>query len=272
MAKKDLFATVLRGFHKEEVTRYLNELLRKFEGEKEDIRKKYIKERDENRELNRKLALLREENTTLAKDLLEANRKAGELAEALEQAKQMAKSGSTPQQVMFSETNLNKLRQLADQIKNKMEQARKMEAQAKEQSEQIIKEAQQQRQIILSGNATAQADEIGKKQHEEMAKETQEQYEEVMRQAREEKERIVAQAKAEKEKELLLLRDEIIKTKQEITGMMDKMDKITIELDQFAVPVSAFFEKAQDQAEQNEQAEQTEHKSKNDIFDSIFSL
>ena len=35
MAKGDLFSTVLRGFHKEQVSQYLNDLIRKYEQEKD---------------------------------------------------------------------------------------------------------------------------------------------------------------------------------------------------------------------------------------------
>ena len=41
MAKGDLFSTVLRGFHKEQVSQYLNDLIRKYEREKEELNKKY---------------------------------------------------------------------------------------------------------------------------------------------------------------------------------------------------------------------------------------
>ena len=40
MAKGDLFSTVLRGFHKEQVSQYLNDLIRKYEREKEGLYKK----------------------------------------------------------------------------------------------------------------------------------------------------------------------------------------------------------------------------------------
>ena len=39
MAKGDLFSTVLRGFHKEQVSQYLNDLIRKYEREKEELNK-----------------------------------------------------------------------------------------------------------------------------------------------------------------------------------------------------------------------------------------
>ena len=41
MAKGDLFSTVLRGFHKDQVSQYLNDLIRKYEREKEELNKKY---------------------------------------------------------------------------------------------------------------------------------------------------------------------------------------------------------------------------------------
>lgn len=40
MAKGDLFSTVLRGFHKEQVSQYLNDLIRKYEREKEELKQK----------------------------------------------------------------------------------------------------------------------------------------------------------------------------------------------------------------------------------------
>ena len=41
MAKGDLFSTVLRGFHKEQVSQYLNDLIRKYEREKEELNQKF---------------------------------------------------------------------------------------------------------------------------------------------------------------------------------------------------------------------------------------
>ena len=41
MSKKELFTTVLRGFHKAEVTRYLTEIIHKYEREKAEIDRKY---------------------------------------------------------------------------------------------------------------------------------------------------------------------------------------------------------------------------------------
>ena len=39
--RKEVFTTVLRGFHKEQVSQYLNDLIRKYEREKEELNKKY---------------------------------------------------------------------------------------------------------------------------------------------------------------------------------------------------------------------------------------
>ena len=73
MAKGDLFSTVLRGFHKEQVSQYLNDLIRKYEREKEELNKKYegispnvVQElRQENDRLRRELEQEKTRNTEL---------------------------------------------------------------------------------------------------------------------------------------------------------------------------------------------------------------
>ena len=73
MAKGDLFSTVLRGFHKEQVSQYLNDLIRKYEREKEELNKKY-----EGISLN-VVQELRQENDRLRRELEQEKTRNAEL-------------------------------------------------------------------------------------------------------------------------------------------------------------------------------------------------
>lgn len=73
MAKGDLFSTVLRGFHKDQVSQYLNDLIRKYEREKEELNKKYEGISPEAMET------LRRENARLRQELEKEKARAAEL-------------------------------------------------------------------------------------------------------------------------------------------------------------------------------------------------
>lgn len=133
MAKGDLFSTVLRGFHKEQVSQYLNDLIRKYEREKEELNKKYegISPND--------VQELRQENDRLRRELEQEKR-----AMQNWNSKREDFSGSSGGQ------DLEKLRLLASQIKSRMEEARQMEQAAHRESERIIAAARMEGQTILN--------------------------------------------------------------------------------------------------------------------------
>ena len=124
MAKGDLFSTVLRGFHKEQVSQYLNDLIRKYEREKEELNKKY-----EGISLN-VVQELRQENDRLRRELEQEKTRNAELEQ------QKGKISPDHQE----DQDLEKLRLLASQIKSRMEEARQMEQAACRESERIIAE------------------------------------------------------------------------------------------------------------------------------------
>ena len=134
MAKGDLFSTVLRGFHKEQVSQYLNDLIRKYEREKEELNKKY-----EGISPN-VVQELRQENDRLRRELEQEKTRNAELEQ------QKGKISPDHQE----DQDLEKLRLLASQIKSRMEEARQMEQAAHRESERIIAAARMEEQTILN--------------------------------------------------------------------------------------------------------------------------
>lgn len=134
MAKGDLFSTVLRGFHKDQVSQYLNDLIRKYEREKEELNKKYEGISPEAMET------LRRENARLRQELEKEKARAAELG---------AQNGQ-PAPKAQEDPDLEKLRLLASQIKSRMEEARQMEQAARRESERIIAAARLEGQTILN--------------------------------------------------------------------------------------------------------------------------
>lgn len=134
MAKGDLFSTVLRGFHKEQVSQYLNDLIRKYEREKEELNKKY-----EGISPN-EVQELRQENDRLRRELEQEKTRNAELEQ------QKGKISPDHQE----DQDLEKLRLLASQIKSRIEEARQMEQAARRESERIIVAARMEEQTILN--------------------------------------------------------------------------------------------------------------------------
>ena len=132
MAKSDLFSTVLRGFHKEQVTQYVSELTRKYEREKEELHKKY-----EGMDPGQ-IQFLMQERDRLQKELEEANRKIAGL-----------EGGGLAQQQEAEQIGLERLKLLAKQMKSRIEEAKQMEREARQQSERIIEAAKQEGKTIL---------------------------------------------------------------------------------------------------------------------------
>ena len=143
MAKGDLFSTVLRGFHKDQVSQYLNDLIRKYEREKEELNKKYEGISPEAMET------LRRENARLRQELEKEKARAAELG---------AQNGQ-PAPKAQEDPDLEKLRLLASQIKSRMEEARQMEQAARRESERIIAAARLEGQTILNKAKEASASE-----------------------------------------------------------------------------------------------------------------
>lgn len=237
MAKGELFATVLRGFHKDQVNRYIAEVLRRFELEKEELKKRLQKEQQRNRELTKNIAQMREENNLLAKELLQANEK-NLLLQQTEKKPAPKKEPSKAGSAVFSEETIRRLRTLAEQIKQKMDEAGRMESEAKEQSEQIISDAKKKREEILNFSAAdIQYDEKMKalrQKEEEILQKARAQSQEILQKAKLHKEQMLAEAKSEKENQLNLLKQEIVRTKEDIGKAVLRIEEITKEMDGFA--------------------------------------
>ncbi len=260
MAKGDLFSTVLRGFHKEQVSQYLNDLIRKYEREKEELNKKY-----EGISPN-VVQELRQENDRLRRELEQEKTRNAELEQ------QKGKISPDHQE----DQDLEKLRLLASQIKSRMEEARQMEQAACRESERIIAAARMEEQTILNKakkagsegesalerrrrelerekeqvlkeksvaadllkQAQKDAEDLRAAAHreqEEMRKTAQQQSEELLQKARTEAEEILQQAKAEKVRQMEQMRDEMIEAKRQLGSMAGRIGNLSQELERFGV-------------------------------------
>ena len=255
MAKGDLFSTVLRGFHKEQVSQYLNDLIRKYEREKEELNKKY-----EGISPN-VVQELRQENDRLRRELEQEKTSNAELEQ------QKGKISSDHQE----DQDLEKLRLLASQIKSRMEEARQMEQAACRESERIIAGARMEEQTILNkakkaGSEGESALELERekeqvlkeksvaadllkqaqkdaedlraaahREQEEMRKTAQQQSEELLQKARTEAAEILQQAKAEKVRQMEQMRDEMIEAKRQLGSMAGRIGNLSQELERFGV-------------------------------------
>lgn len=130
MSKKELFTTVLRGFHKAEVTRYLTEVIQKYEKEKAEIDRRYAGMESAR---SQKAA---EEKAELQSSLQKADERIA-LLEA-----ELAERTADPDR--------EKLLEAARQIKGRMEEARQLEQHARDESEKTMAAARQEAQTILS--------------------------------------------------------------------------------------------------------------------------
>ena len=254
MAKGDLFSTVLRGFHKEQVSQYLNDLIRKYEREKE--------------ELNQKYAGI---NPDTVNDLRRENE---ELRRALEQEKARAAESEKQREEMPGEADLERLKVLTGQIKSRMEEARRMEQQARRESERIIAAARIEGQTILNkakeagsegisalgrrrreldqeaeriskeksdahdltAQAMKNADEIRAaacRERETILEDARAQAQQILQEAREESAKILRQAQEEKTLQMDQMREETAAVKSKLNGMAYRLTNLSQELKRF---------------------------------------
>lgn len=257
MAKNDLFSTVLRGFHKEQVTQYLSELTRKYEREKEELRQKY-----EGMDPAQVKDLLQQRDR-LQKELDEANRKIAGL-----------EGGGPDQQQETEQIGLERLKLLAKQMKSRIEEAKQMEREARQQSERILEAARQEGKTILdkakeagSENASmlsrlrerldqeaalllAQKDTVkeelekartesdhlvcaAQKEKEEILAQARQQAQSILDKAEEQAKKILRQAQEEKNLQLQQLQDEIVRAKQCFGGLSGRVEGLSQELTRF---------------------------------------
>ena len=257
MAKNDLFSTVLRGFHKEQVTQYLSELTRKYEREKEELHKKY-----EGMDPAQVKDLLQERDR-LQKELEEANRKIAGLESSGEAGQQEAE-----------QIGLERLKLLAKQMKSRIEEAKQMEREARQQSERILEAARQEGKTILdkakeagSENASmlsrlrerldqeaalllAQQDTVkeelekartesdslvceAQREKEEILALARQQAQSILDKAEEQAKKILVQAQEEKDQQLGQLQDEILRAKQHFGGLSGRVEDLSQELTRF---------------------------------------
>ena len=228
MAKGDLFSTVLRGFHKEQVSQYLNDLIRKYEREKEELNKKY-----EGISPN-VVQELRQENDRLRRELEQEKTRNAELEQ------QKGKISSDHQE----DQDLEKLRLLASQIKSRMEEARQMEQAALErrrrelerEKEQVLKEKSVAADLLKQAQKDAEdLRAAAHREQEEMRKTAQQQSEELLQKARTEAAEILQQAKAEKVRQMEQMRDEMIEAKRQLGSMAGRIGNLSQELERFGV-------------------------------------
>lgn len=259
MAKGDLFSTVLRGFHKEQVSQYLNDLIRKYEREKEELNKS-----------TRESARMWFRNCGRKMTGFDGNwnRKNAQYRTGT------AKGKISPDHQ--EDQDLEKLRLLASQIKSRMEEARQMEQAACRESERIIAAARMEEQTILNKakkagsegesalerrrrelerekeqvlkeksvaadllkQAQKDAEDLRAAAHreqEEMRKTAQQQSEELLQKARTEAAEILQQAKAEKVRQMEQMRDEMIEAKRQLGSMAGRIGNLSQELERFGV-------------------------------------
>ena len=247
MSKKELFTTVLRGFHKAEVTRYLTEIIHKYEREKAEIDRKYA-----GMESSRAQKAAQEKAEMQAR-LDESTARIALLEEEL------AEKSADPDRM--------KLLEAAKQIKDRMEEARRLEKQARDESEKTMaaarveaqtiltkaKEASSQRQGFLDAlkdkldrqsaelleqkveansvlaKAKAEAAAIIAKAEEEAAA--------IRQKAGEEAEAIIArgkeQALEEKDRQMAQVQDEIELAKEKLGQMVLQVDELSSRLNRF---------------------------------------
>ncbi len=260
MAKGDLFSTVLRGFHKDQVSQYLNDLIRKYEREKEELNKKYEGISPEAMET------LRRENARLRQELEKEKARAAELG---------AQNGQ-PTPKAQEDPDLEKLRLLASQIKSRMEEARQMEQAARRESERIIAAARLEGQTILNKakeasnegesalgrrrqeldreaaqilkeksaaqDLLAQAQEdadvlraTARREQEEILENARRQSAEILQKARTEAAEILRQAETEKIRQMEQMRDEMSEAKRQLGSMAGRIGNLSQELERFGV-------------------------------------
>lgn len=254
MAKGELFSTVLRGFHKEQVTQYIGELVRKYEREKEELRKRW-------EAVNREKEQLRQQ--------LDEQRQAAEKEEPQEEPVPAPACDNQKE-----ETDLTRLRQLARQLSDQLDQARKREEAVRRESERILeaaciegrtilnkakeagseeqsalnrmreqlerdaKDLQQQKQAAQDVLAQAQqqaqqwkAD--AKRESEEVVNHAQEKAQQILAQAQEKAQQILAQAEDEKRRQVAQVQEQLQETKQQLGQMVGRMGNLSEELERF---------------------------------------
>ena len=258
MAKGDLFSTVLRGFHKEQVSQYLTELTRKYEREKEELHKKY-----EGVDPEQTKVLLRERDR-LQKELEKANEQISNLENKEERQQESEQVG------------MERLRLLAQQMKSRIEEAKQMERDARQESERILEAARQEGQTILNKakeagsenesmlgrlrerldqeaalllaqkdtireeleKARAEAGDIIAAAHQKEDKileKAREKAQEIIEGAQKQAQKILKQTEEEKTQQLEQLQDEIVKTKQRLGGMAGRVEGLSQELERLGI-------------------------------------
>ena len=219
MAKGDLFSTVLRGFHKEQVSQYLNDLIRKYEREKEELNQKYAginpdtvnDLRRENEELRRaleqeKARAAESEKRRESERIIAAARIEGQTI--LNKAKEAGSEG-----ISALGRRRRELDQEAERISKEKSDAHDLTAQAMKNADEIRAAACRERETILE-DARAQAQQI-------------------LQEAREESAKILRQAQEEKTLQMDQMREETAAVKSKLNGMAYRLTKLSQELERF---------------------------------------